>query len=173
MNIVLIGMRGAGKSTVGRILARRLKKKFLEMDNLIIKKAGMTVPRMVQKYGWEYFRDLESGVCKKVAKLDNRVVSTGGGVVIRQENVKMLKKNGLIFLLVASLDRLLKRIGEDESRPSLTGTNSRREDMRRVLAQRRKLYIEAADEVIDTNKLTTKEVAEVIDLVLKQPRKER
>lgn len=171
MNIVLIGMRGAGKSTVGKILARRLKKKFIEMDNLIIKKAKMTVPQIVQKDGWERFRDLESEICQKVAKLDNQVISTGGGVVIRPQNIELLKKNGMVFLLVVSINKLLKRIGEDENRPSLTGTKSRREDMRKIMIQRRKLYLEATDEVVDTNKLTPRQVADVVMLVLNHPRK--
>lgn len=174
MNIVLIGMRGAGKSTVGRILARRLKKKFIEMDSLVIQKAGMSIPQLVHKSGWERFRDLESEVCKKVTKFDNRVVSTGGGVVTRPQNVELLKKNGKIFLLIVSINKLLKRIGEDENRPSLTGAKSRREDMRKIFAQRRKLYLEAADEVVDTNKLTPRQVADVVMLVLNHPiKKER
>ncbi len=161
MNIVLIGMRGAGKTTVGKMLAGRLKKEFIEMDELVAKKAGMTIPQIVKKHGWEYFRDLESEITKEVAKKDNIIIATGGGVVMRSENVRALKQHGRLFWLTVSVDTLLKRIKNDENRPSLSG-KSRQEDMEETQKQRQKLYQEAADVIIDTENVAPEKVMEEI-----------
>ncbi|MBI2036246.1 shikimate kinase AroL [Candidatus Microgenomates bacterium] len=161
MNIVLIGMRGAGKTTVGKMLASHLKKDFIEMDDLVAKKAGMKIAQIVKKHGWEYFRDLETQITQEVSQKDNVIIATGGGVVLRSENVQVLKKHGKLFWLSVGVNSLLKRIGNDANRPSLTG-KSPKEDMEETQIQRQKLYEQAADVVIDTEKITAKEVMEEI-----------
>lgn len=161
MNIVLTGMRGSGKTSMGRILAKKLGKQFLEMDELIIKKAGMTIPQIVAGGGWPKFRDIEEAVCREISPSDNAVIATGGGVITREQNITNLKKNGRLIYLTVTLDTLLQRIGNDPARPSLTG-KSQREDMATVLAERRPIYERSADFIIDTEGKTTKEVAEEI-----------
>lgn len=162
MNIVLIGMRGSGKMTVGKLLAKTLQKNHIEMDGRVVKKAKMSIPEIVKKYGWEHFRNLESEVTKELAKMDNVIIATGGGVVTRPENIQVLKEHGKLFWLQASLDTLVKRIGDDKNRPSLTGKQSQRDDLEAVLAQRQKLYEDAADAIIDTEGKTIKEVVAMI-----------
>src|SRR5687767_4298118 len=110
MNIVLIGMRGAGKTTVAKKIAEKLGKPFIEMDDLIVEKAQMKIPEIVETHGWDYFRDLESEVANQVATKENIVISAGGGVVTRPGNINALKKNGVIVFLQVSVDELLKRI---------------------------------------------------------------
>ncbi len=161
MNIVLIGMRGSGKTMVGKLLAERLGKQFVEMDELIVRKAGMSIPAIVEKYGWDKFRDIEEGVTREVAVLDNAVNATGGGVVIRGNNVKELRRKGKLVWLEVSLDTLLERIGDDPSRPSLTG-RSRRDDMEVVLLERSPIYEKAADFAIDTDGKKPEAVADEI-----------
>ena len=161
MNIVLIGMRGSGKTAVGKLLARKLGKRFIEMDELIVQKMGMSIPEIVSKYGWNKFRNVEEEICREAAQLDNVVIATGGGVVTRQENIRELKKKGKLVWLDVSLDTLLERIGDDPNRPSLTG-KSQREDMETVLAERRPIYEQAADYIIDTEGRTPKEIAGAI-----------
>ena len=161
MNIVLIGMRGSGKTVVGKLLAERLGKQFIEMDELIVQRAGLSIPEIVERYGWGKFRDVEEEITCEVAKLDNVVNATGGGVVTREKNIQELKKKGKLVWLKVSLDTLLKRIGGDPSRPSLTG-RSQREDMEVVLAERSPIYEGAADVIIDTEDKTPEEVAEAI-----------
>lgn len=161
MNIVLIGMRGSGKTTVGKMLSQQLKKEFIEMDALVAEKAGMQIAQIVKKYGWEYFRDLETEITKEVSQKDNIIIATGGGVVERGENVQALKEHGKLFWLTVGVDTLLKRIGKDVNRPSITG-KSRREDMEETQKHREKLYQQAADVIIDTEKVTAKKVMQEI-----------
>ena len=162
MNIVLIGMRGAGKTTVAKLLSKKLKKPYIEMDDLVVEKAGMETSDIVKNHGWEYFRDLESKVVKEVSRKNDCVISCGGGVVTRLENIKALKKNGKLFWLQANIDTLIKRVGNDTNRPSLTGKTSPREDMEEVLKKRLLLYQNSADEIIDTQAYTAQDVAKAI-----------
>ncbi len=166
MNIVLIGMRGAGKTTVGRLLAKKLGKELIETDMLIAQQANMSIPDIVKKHGWSYFRKLEADTIKTVSQKDNCIIATGGGTVARKESVDALKKNGKLFYLEAPVEVLAKRIGDDKNRPSLTGKISRLEDMKEVLKKRAVLYQEAADTIIETTNKTTKEVAAEIITVL-------
>jgi shikimate kinase len=161
MNIVLIGMRGSGKTTIGKLLAKRLGNQFIEMDELIVQRLGQSIPEIVNRYGWGKFRDVEAEITREVARLANVVNATGGGVVTREENVRELKKKGKLVWLKANTDTLLRRIGNDQSRPSLTG-KSQREDMEAVLAERSPIYRRVADFIVDTEGKIPEEVAEAI-----------
>ena len=162
MNIVLIGMRGSGKTTVGKILARKLGRRLTEMDRLITQRAGLSIPEIVGRYGWAKFRDVEEEITGEVATLDNVINATGGGIVTIEKNVEKLKKNGILVWLKAGVDSLLKRVGEDTIRPLLVSGRTQREDIEITLNQRKLLYQKAADLVIDTEDKTPEEVAEVI-----------
>jgi shikimate dehydrogenase len=162
MNIVLIGMRGSGKTAVGKILARRLGRELIEMDELIVGKAGLSIPEIVAQHGWASFRDLEEKLTAEVAKRDNIVHSAGGGVVTREQNIAKLKRNGILIWLTASIDTLLERIGDDAGRPPFVKGRTRREDMEITLAERLPLYQKAADITIDTEDKTPDELAETI-----------
>ncbi|HUT97178.1 MAG TPA: shikimate dehydrogenase [Dehalococcoidales bacterium] len=161
MNIVLIGMRGAGKTAVGRILAQKMERELVEIDELIARKAGMSIPRIVAEHGWEGFRDLEQEITAELSRRDNIIIATGGGVVVREPNIAKLKQNGLLVWLTADIDTLLKRIGDDDSRPLLKG-KTRRQDLEITLAERTPLYQKAADITIDTENRTPEAVAELI-----------
>ena len=162
MNIVLIGMRCSGKTTVGRILAIKLGRELIEMDELISRRAGLTIPEIVERYGWMKFRDLEEEVTGEVARLENIVNAAGGGVVTRQKNIAELKRNGILVWLKASADLLVRRIGQDNTRPPLVSGRTQREDIKITLGEREPLYQKAADLVVDTENKTPEEVAEVI-----------
>lgn len=162
MNIVLIGMRGSGKTSIAKLLAEKLNHEYIEMDELIVKKAGMTIPEIVEKHGWDYFRDLESAVAKEISAVDNKIVSSGGGVVVRTENIIHLKQNGIVILLTAHIDTLLERIGDDPNRPSLTGKSSRKEEVEEIWEKRKTMYSMATDTTIDTTKLNLEEVTQII-----------
>lgn len=161
MNIVLIGMRGAGKTTIAKLLSKKLQKEVIETDDLVAKKAKTTIANIVKNNGWDYFRDLESEVIQDIAEKNNIIISCGGGVVVKPKNIDKLKQNGKIFWLQVSVATLLKRIGNDNNRPSLTG-RPQKEDMEIVLKERYEMYKKAADKIIDTEKLSKKEVAEKI-----------
>lgn len=161
-NIILIGMRGSGKTTVAKLLSQKLNKEYVELDELVVKRVGLTIPEIVEKYGWDFFRNKESEIVKEISSSDSKIVSTGGGVVTRPQNVDALKRNGLFIFLNASLETLIKRVGENLHRPALTNKKTLREEIEEILKQREKQYKKAADEVIDTDDLNPIEVTDKI-----------
>lgn len=162
MNIVLIGYRGTGKSTVGKILAERLGRELVSTDAEIIRRARLPVPDIVQRFGWDHFRDLESQVCRDLAGKDGLIIDTGGGAILRQQNVDCLKKNGVLIWLTATVPTITDRIGGDTQRPSLTGAKSFTEEVEEVLRERQPKYKAAANHVIETDGRSVAEVAEAI-----------
>jgi shikimate kinase len=162
MNIVLIGYRGTGKSTVGRLVGRRLGREVVSTDEEIVKRARRTIPEIVAQQGWDYFRDLESDICRELGSRDQLIIDTGGGAILRAQNVEALKKNGTLFWLTASVETITKRIGGDNQRPSLTGTKSFVDEIQDVLRERTPKYQAAADHTIVTDGLTTHELAETL-----------
>ena len=162
MNIVLMGYRGTGKSTVGRLLAVRLGRELVSTDAEIIKRAQHSIPEIVAQEGWEYFRDLESDICREFAGRDQLVIDTGGGAILRAQNVEALKKNGTVFWLTASVETIVKRIGGDNQRPSLTGTKSFVDEIQDVLRERTPKYQAATDHTIATDNRSVNHLVETI-----------
>jgi shikimate kinase len=162
MNIVLMGYRGTGKSTVGRLLAARLGRELVSTDAEIIKRAQHSISEIVAQKGWEYFRDLESDVCREFAGRDQLVIDTGGGAILRAQNVEALKKNGTVLWLTASVETIAKRIGGDNQRPSLTGTKSFVDEIQDVLRERTPKYQAAADHTIATDNRSVNQLVETI-----------
>ena len=162
MNIILIGYRGTGKSTIAEMLAERLSREVCSTDAEIIKRAQRSIPDLVQEKGWEHFRDLESQVCEDLGEKDDLVIDTGGGAVLRPQNVASLKKHGVLVWLTAEVPVIAARIGGDTQRPSLTGTKSFVEEIEEVLRDRRPKYQAAADHVVATDGRTPAEVAQAI-----------
>ena len=152
MNIVLIGYRGVGKSTVARMLGERLPGwTVVSTDAEVVARAKRLISEIVKEFGWDYFRDLESAVCRDVAAGDRQIIDTGGGVILRPENVAALKRNGRLFWLTAEVPTIHARIGGDTQRPSLTGTKSFLEEIGEVLEARRQQYQAAADAIVQTD----------------------
>ena len=162
MNIVLTGYRGTGKSTVGRLLAARLGRELVSTDAEIVRRAQRTIPEIVAQEGWQFFRNMECDVCREFASLDQLIIDTGGGAIVRAENVEALKKNGTVFWLTASVETIAKRIGSDKQRPSLTGTNSFIDEIQDVLRERTPKYQAAADHRIATDNRSVNQVVETI-----------
>lgn len=162
MNIVLIGYRGTGKSTVGKLLARRLGHELVSTDAEIVKRAKQSIPEIVAQHGWEYFRDVESDVCRDLAERDQLVIDTGGGAILRPQNVEVLKRNGKLIWLTATVETITARIGGDTQRPSLTGTKSFVDEIREVLRDRAPKYQAAADHVVQTDGRSIQHLVEAI-----------
>lgn len=131
-NIVLIGMAGCGKTTIGKILAEKLDMNFVDTDEKIIEKAKMPIPEIFEKYGEEHFRMLESKVIEEISKLQNTVIATGGGAVLKRENVLALRGNGRIYFL----DRPLEQIIPTSDRP----LSSSREALEKRYGERYEIY---------------------------------
>jgi len=158
-NIVLVGFMGAGKTTIGRLLAKELQLPLLETDDEIIKRSGLkSVNEIFEKEGESFFREIEKEVISDYAKKSNCIISCGGGAIINPENMGFLEESGKIFLLTASFETTTKRIKKDSSRPLFKDIEKAKE----LYLERLPFYKKYADEVITTDYLHPEEVAESI-----------
>ena len=162
MNIVFIGYRGSGKSTVATILGQRLGRRVISTDEEIVKEAKQSIPQLIEQFGWDHFRGLETQMCQKLTGWDNLVIDTGGGLILKEENVRMLKENGKIFWLTAEVSTIASRISGDTQRPSLSGTKTFVEEIEEILEIRKPHYQAAADHVIPTDQISPEQIADAI-----------
>lgn len=162
MNLVLIGYRGTGKSAVARKLGPLLERQVVSLDEEIVRLAGMPIPDIVAKHGWNHFRDLEEKLCHEFSAADGLVLDCGGGVVEREANAVSLRAGGKVFWLRATPSTIIRRIGGDASRPSLTGSKSFIDEVEEVLQRRIPLYERVAHARIDTDGRTIDELAATI-----------
>ena len=156
-NVFLVGLMGAGKSTVGRILARRLGKRFVDTDHEIEKRNGVTIPVIFEIEGEEGFRKREQEVLTDLAQEPDLVLSTGGGIVLRPDNRAVLREQGFVVYLSARPELLAERTRHDRSRP-LLNVDDPLGRLRELHGVRDPLYREAADFVIDGRRLNTQGV---------------
>lgn len=158
MNLVLIGYRGTGKSTVAELLATRLGWRAVSTDAHIVEKAQMKIPDIVARDGWEHFRNLETEVCLALKDQDCLVIDTGGGIILRPANMAALKPNALVFWLTATVSTITRRISDDTQRPALTAGKTFLEEIQDVLTERTPKYQAAADHTIATDDLSPEEI---------------
>ena len=160
-SIVLIGMMGAGKSSVGRSLQRQSGLARLDTDEMLATEFGMSIAQIFEKHGEEKFRDAETEVLRKLAPDRPAIIVTGGGIVLRTENVDLLKGIGTIVWLAADEAILFERAARRDHRPLLQKENPR-SIFSKLFKERESLYAEAADIRINTSRMTHDEVAETI-----------
>ena len=163
-NIFLIGFMGAGKTTVGRALAKNLGRDFVDLDEYLEKKLGITVPRIFSRYGECFFRDTESEALLSVSKKNRQVIATGGGVVLRDENWELMKKRGITVYLKTSPEILWNRIKDNTSRPLLQVENPYKK-LLELLSKRNALY-EKADFTVDTVNVSPQNIVEEIEKII-------
>ena len=156
--IFLIGPMGAGKTTVGRILAKNLGMSFLDTDEEIEHRSGASVSWIFDIEGEAGFRDREEQLVKEITKRKDIVISTGGGVVLRQKNRQVLSESGFVVYLRASVEDLLARMNGDKKRPLLQ-VDDPQEKIRQIVTERDSLYTETADFIIEAHGLSFKSVA--------------
>jgi len=161
-NIALIGFMGAGKTAVGRALAAKLNRKFVEMDALIEEKAGKPITDIFRQDGEAAFRKLESEVAVEVSRDKNQVISCGGGVVLNQANVDSLKQGSVLVYLTASPEETAKRTAGDGGKRPLLDNPDKDAVIREMMAFRQPFYKRAADITIDTTELEIDAVVEQI-----------
>ena len=157
-NIFLVGFMGAGKSTVGRILAEKLGYGFCDADKYIEEQAGTTITQIFADHGEDHFRDMESESTETLAAGDNQVIATGGGVVQRDRNWDAMKAGGTTIYLRATVESVWERIKDDDTRPLLQVDNPV-DTARELLTKRTPMY-EKADIIIDTDNLSPEQVAD-------------
>ncbi|MBI1386982.1 MAG: AAA family ATPase [bacterium] len=162
MNLVLIGYRGTGKTTISNQLGERLGWPVYHTDELLVERFGRSIPDYVAEHGWEAFRDEEEAVVAELCAKDRVVIDAGGGVVVREGNVEALRRNGFVVWLQAAVETLARRIGGDPNRPSLTGAADASEEIADVLTARTPLYQKAAHCTVVSDGQSAQQCAERI-----------
>ena len=164
-NLFLIGFMGAGKSTVAAKLNQMTGKKLIEMDETIVSNQGMSINEIFEKYGEARFREIESALVKTISSERDCIVSCGGGVVIKPENVEEMKKNGKIAFLSATPETIFERVRYSTDRPILNG-HMNVEYIAGLMEKRRALYEAAADVMIATDNKDADEICnEILALI--------
>lgn len=163
-NIILVGFMGTGKTTVGKILAQQLNKKFVDMDSLIEERAGKPISLIFSEDGEAHFRELERSLAQELAAMPNQVIAAGGGIVLNPDNIADFSRTGRVICLLASEEEILRRVSASADRPLLE-KGDKLQSIKDLMAKRRPLY-EAIHERVNTTGLTPREVAEIVMLML-------
>jgi len=150
-NLILVGMMGSGKTTMGRTLARHLGKVFVDSDEEITKRTGVTIPHIFDIEGEAGFRQRETAAIRDLVGRGNMVLATGGGAVLAEQNRELLQQNGIVIYLKASVHDLWQRTRHDRNRPLLQ-TGDPYAKLKELLQQRDPLYQQAADIVMNSSK---------------------
>lgn len=161
-NIILIGFMGSGKSTVGKVLAREMSLEWVDIDHEIENKEKKNIQSIFDDFGEKHFRDLETKYLEQVLNHENRVVSTGGGVVLREENIKTMKRLGTVVFLNAESSQIIENVKNDDKRPLLKGEKLE-ERVNKLMGERAALYLEASDIIIQTN---GKNIQSIVDEII-------
>lgn len=156
-NILLIGFMGTGKTTVSKELSKEMLVPEVDMDACLVEKANMSISDIFDQYGEEYFRDMETECVKELQQQGGKIISCGGGAVLREQNVEYMKENGVIVLLTAKPETILKRVKNSTERPILNG-NMNLEFITRLMDRRKDRYREVADVIIETD---DKDIAQI------------
>jgi shikimate kinase len=166
LNIYFCGMIGSGKTTIGQHLAQQLQLEFYDLDREMDRILGYSFHELVQQKGWLAFRELEYSICKRFAELDSAIICLGGGTVRYEWNMDVIAGSGLVILLTASLEELIRRVKKAD-RPRVNVGTSVEEDIRMIWEKSRDKYFRAADIVYTTDqKSIAQEVRELKRLVL-------
>lgn len=147
-NIVLIGFMGSGKTSIGKRLSIRLKREFIDMDDFIEKKEGMTINEIFATKGEAYFRELEAEICRRYSQPKGKIIATGGGVIKNPENIKNLKTGGIIYYLKSSAEKIADNLKNDNSRP-LLNVKDKKAKIKELMAEREATYLQCADRILD------------------------
>lgn len=167
-NIMLIGFMGAGKTTVSRELSKMTGRSEIDMDAYIVDREGMAIKDIFDKYGEEYFRKKETESLLEIMEKDELIVSCGGGVVVKDENVKHMKNGGVIVLLTATPQTILERVKNSTDRPILNG-NMNIEFITELMNKRKDRYFSVADVVVETDDKSVFDICtEIMDKISKK-----
>ena len=164
-HIFMIGFMGVGKTSTSRALSRQLEVKEIDTDAMIVEQAGVTISEIFAEKGEEAFRQMETALLDEIAEMEPCIVSCGGGMVMRTENVEKMKKQGKIVLLSATPETIYSHVKDSTSRPLLNG-NMNVEYIAGLMKQREPAYEQAADYKIVTDGLNPRRVAEKITQLL-------
>ena len=166
MNLILCGMMGSGKTTVGIRIAEILGRSWYDTDSIIVEKHGK-ISDIFERFGETHFRSLETETVRSLMEKDGLIISTGGGLVLKEENNVLLRKNGKIIFLRATLETLAKRLNADGERPLLHNTaESLYERLARLIKERTPIYEKVADYIVDVDGKAPETIAREIITVM-------
>ncbi len=148
-NLILIGFMGTGKTSLGKLLAEKLGRGFIDIDQKIEQDAGLSIPQIFETYGEKYFRELEKKAVKEITQRRGLVIATGGGTVKDEENFRLLKSSGVIVCLTTEPEEIFRRTERRGERPMLDSDENRLDTIKKLLEERQKFYSQA-DYTIDT-----------------------
>ena len=140
---------GTGKTSLGKLLAEKLGRGFIDIDQKIEQDAGLSIPQIFEKYGEKYFRELEKNAVKEITQRRGLVIATGGGTIKDEENLRLLKNSGVIVCLTTEPEEILRRTERRGERPMLDAEEDRLTTIKKLLAERQQFYSQA-DYTIDT-----------------------
>lgn len=163
-NYILVGYMGCGKTTIGQALSKALDINFTDTDAMIVESQKMTINEIFDKYGESHFRDIETKTLEEMCEnTNNTVVSCGGGLPLREENRKLLKKLGKVIYLSVKPDTVYDRLKDDDTRPLLRGdANTVKDKINSMLEFRGPIYESCADVVVETDNLSIEEIIDII-----------
>ena len=171
-SIIFVGPMGAGKTTIGRQVAKVLGRKFFDSDKEIEKRTGASIPLIFELEKEEGFRKRESAMIEELASKEDIVLATGGGAVLNEQNRKILTNHGIVIYLCAPVEQLVKRTAKDKNRPLLQ-TDDPKKTIRDLLEARDPLYREVANYVIETSGLSVAQVVGKLKKLLKSQSKKK
>lgn len=167
-NVILTGFMGTGKTSLGKLLATRLGRPFVDIDKKIEDETQLSIPKIFEQYGEEHFRELERVAVKELSEKRGLVIATGGGTIKDEENFRLLKSSGLLICLTTEPEEILNRTSRRGERPILDGGGDERlETIKKLLAERKKFY-DRADYQVDTTEWSPLQIIDDICRYLRQ-----
>ena len=151
MNIALVGMMGCGKTTIGKLIAKDLNFSFIDTDELIVEKENRSINKIFEENGEEFFREIETSILLKTLNNDNQIISTGGGIIKKDKNIKLLKEKSIVIYLEADDKTLYERVKNNKDRP-LLNVDDMQEKITTLLKERENKYKQAHHTISTTNK---------------------
>lgn len=158
-NIILIGMSGVGKSTIGKALSESLNMGFYDTDIIIEETTKLSIEEIFDKYGEAFFREIESKIIKELSSKENQIISSGGGVVLNNNNIVLMKKKGILVLLDSSLENLIDNLMKSSTvRPLLKGKDSIYSKVKELYNTRKEIYNSSADFIVSVDDKSIEEI---------------
>ncbi len=164
-NIFIVGAMGSGKSTIGKLLAKKLKKKFLDTDHEVEVYTNYDISTIFKKFGEELFRDKETEILNKLKDKENLVISTGGGIILKDENINLMKAIGTIVFLDINLETQIKRVKYRKHRPLLQNSNLQIE-LKKLKINRDPIYNKISDYIIEVSSKDKNTIVDEIQKIL-------
>ena len=165
--IFIVGLMGSGKTSVGKVLSKKIQRPFFDIDKEIIKRENLNISQIFDKYGENYFRELEYKTLSKLKDNINSIISTGGGIVLQKENIDIMTENGTIVFLDIDVETQMSRIKNKKNRPLLNSANLK-DDLKKMKDDRDKIYKSISNYVIDVSNETKYKVIDKIQMYLNE-----